>query len=271
MDKINVTLEVTKIKKHIPDFAFDEIYEDIDISSVSSICTNQKMQYKGKIMQINEKISTKINTDCDTLKERYIRNSQLVGKYEFPMLKPVNAWLDDVKAVAFPQAKNEKFPRQSFCHFFVNDYTFERLWVNASKHIDYLRNFKYVCSPDFSLYTDMPLALQIYNVYRSRALGFCLSMFGIDVIPTVTWGDESTFDFCFDGLPQQSTLAVSTNGCFFDEGKMCYINGFKEMCERLNPTQVLVVGREIPIDVDVKITYKKSYGQEMTERLRNKK
>lgn len=217
---------------------------------------------------LNKNELLKPNTANDTLRERYVFGADFTGDFDFPILPQIKVNFDGLKPVAFPQAKSEKRPRESICHFFVNDYAFERLWNNAEKHVDYLSNFKYVCSPDFSLYNDMSLTLQLYNVYRSRALGYYLTTWGMKVIPTVTWGNEKTFDFCFDGLPQNSTLAVSTNGCFFQEGKEAYTNGFREMCKRLNPFNVLVIGREIPVDVDVEIVYMKSFGQEMTERLR---
>ena len=52
----------------------------------------------------------------------------------------------------------------------------------------------------------------IWNTYRSRLIGQLMQKAGIIVIPTVSWADETTFDFCFDGLPQESTLAISTIG-----------------------------------------------------------
>lgn len=74
--------------------------------------------------------------------------------------------------------------------------------------------------------------------------------------------------FCFEGLPEESTLAISTNGCFTDQGKECYRQGFKEMCSRLHPAEILVVGRPIDVDTDVKITYRESFGQQLTRKLR---
>lgn len=93
-------------------------------------------------------------------------------------------------------------------------------------------------------------------------------MNGCNVIPTVGWGNTETFEFCFEGLPEESTLAVSTNGCFTDQGKECYRQGFNEMCSRLHPTEILVVGRPIDVDTDAKITYRESFGQQLTRKLR---
>lgn len=208
-----------------------------------------------------------INTKNDVIKEGYILNSELSGEYGFPKLNAVHAVLDDVRPIPFNSASKEKRPRECVCHFFIEDMAFERLWNNCDKYIDILENYKYVCSPDFSFYSDMPKAMQIWQTYRGRALGFYLQECGIDVIPTVGWGFEDSFDFCFDGLPQNSTLAVSTNGCFSKTGKQCYKHGFEEMCKRLNPYNVLVVGKEIEVDVDVPIIYMNSFGQEMSNRI----
>lgn len=211
-----------------------------------------------------------INTLRDAAKEKYIFNADFCGQYGFPKLKPIHADLQNLKPVDFGHAKTEKNPRQSVCHFFTDDYMFERLWNDADKHISYLQYFQYVRSPDFSFYSDMPLVLQLFSLYKSRALSHYLTLFGIKIIPVVSWSDEKSFEWCFDGLPQNSTLAISTNGCFSKEGKECYVMGFKEMCKRLNPHNVLVVGREIPVNEDVEIVYMKSCGQVLEERSKAK-
>jgi hypothetical protein len=211
-----------------------------------------------------------VNTKEDVLRERYIAGAELVGKYGFPKLQSIRANLEDVEPVPFNLASKEKHPKNCVCHFFIDDVRFERLWNNPSKYMGILKKFKYVCGPDFTFYDDMPLALQIWQVYRSRALSYCLSQAGLKIIPAVGWGSEKTFDFCFDGLPAHSTLAVSTNGCFSEDGKECYRKGFKEMCRRLEPIQVVVFGSQIDVDIDVDIVYKSSYWQQMSERLKKR-
>lgn len=56
----------------------------------------------------------------------------------------------------------------------------------------------------------MNKALQLYNTFRNRWCGAYLASKDIQVIPTVNWGDENTFEFCFDGIPKGSIVAVST-------------------------------------------------------------
>lgn len=47
--------------------------------------------------------------------------------------------------------------------------------------IPMLQQFRYVLIPDFSLYTDFPKALQIWNHYRKYWIGAYMQLYGIDV------------------------------------------------------------------------------------------
>ncbi len=61
--------------------------------------------------------------------------------------------------------------REAGIHFFIDDYQFERLWGNPHQYVEKLKEFPCVLTPDFSLYMDMPLAMKIWNTYRSRLIG----------------------------------------------------------------------------------------------------
>ena len=81
------------------------------------------------------------------------------------------------------------------------------------KDLDKLKKFKGVISPDFSLYRNMPLVMQMWNTYRGRAVACWLQNNGVEIIPNVRFGDERTFSFCFDGVEENKTVAVGTHGC----------------------------------------------------------
>lgn len=208
-----------------------------------------------------------IHTKNDVIRERFIEGAELSGIYGFPELESVNADVSGLNPVPFDGARKEMHPKQSILHCFTHDKVFESLWREPLKSIETLQNFKYIIPPDFSFYSDMPLALQIYQVYRTRAIHHYLSRFGIRCIPVAGWGGIESFEWCFDGLPQGSTLAVSTNGCFSADGKRCFRKGFSEMCRRLKPKRVIVVGRPISVPEDVEIQYLESSGQQADKKL----
>ena len=119
-------------------------------------------------------------------------------------------------------------------HFFLYDYRFERVWKNPDNDIEKLSRYRAVLSPDFSMYLEMAPVMQLYNVFRNRWCGALWASKGIRVIPTVNWGDESTFDFCFEGIEKEALLpspliwlqsmtiaATSKNGLWQDTTRCC--------------------------------------------------
>ena len=97
---------------------------------------------------------------------------------------------------------------------------------------------KSVTSSDFSMYLEMPYALQIYNTFRNRWCGAFFAEKGLKVIPTVNWSDEKSFDFCFKGIEKGSIVAVSTY-MFHEHNnhsdqKDVFMKGYNRMLERSN-------------------------------------
>ena len=80
-----------------------------------------------------------------------------VGKYDIPKIEPVMAYpCGDF--VPMNYAMTEHHPKSKIVHCFVDDYQFVRYWNAPDKYIPKLSKFAAVCAPDFSMYTDMPLA-----------------------------------------------------------------------------------------------------------------
>lgn len=63
------------------------------------------------------------------------------------------------------------------------------------------------------------------------------------VIPTISWGDENTFDFCFQGIPKGSTVAVSTYMVSernnHSEQKEFFLKGYNEMLKQIEPERII--------------------------------
>ena len=85
--------------------------------------------------------------------------------------------------------------------------------------------------------------MQRYNTFRNRWVGAYLTNKGIRVIPTISWGLENTFDFCFNGIEKGSTVAVSTymacaHGNRADQ-KDFFMAGYNEMLKRIEPETII--------------------------------
>lgn len=113
----------------------------------------------------------------------------------------------------------------------------------------------------------MPVTNQLWNVYRSRLIGYILQQNGLTVIPTLQWCDESSYEFCFDGLGQGGTVAVSTIGVKQDEiAKKLFFKGMDRAMEILKPDCVINYGGDIGYQYSCKVVYIENHN---AERLKN--
>ena len=186
------------------------------------------------------------------------------NKWNIPTIKGIDEFDEKVQFIGFNYAKTcEKQQKTDFgVHFFLDDYQFNRLWNRPDKYIPLLSKFKYVLSPDFSMYTDYPKAMQMWKHYQKHWLGAYMELFGIKVIPTVGWSDKESFEWCFDGEPQNSTVAISSVGCSKTIDK--FITGYNAMIDRLHPSTIIFYG-DIPAECKGNIVHVSSFTEKWRE------
>lgn len=139
-----------------------------------------------------------------------------------------------------------------------------RMW--ADRYISKLQQYEAICAPDFSTYTDMPLAMQIYNHYRKHWLAAYWQLHGMTVYPTISWSDESSYDWCFDGEPVGGIVAVSSVGTQANkDSKRLFLRGYEEMMKRLSPEWVIFYGR-VPEECDWNVIRVKPHYDDIVKR-----
>lgn len=140
------------------------------------------------------------------------------GQYGIPVIQATDYKADNW--IGFNYAKGCEEPEIHGVHFFLDDYQFIRVWSQPDVYLNMLQKFQAVCTPDFSLYTDFPR-----------------------VIPTICWSDEDSFEWCFDGEPIGSTVAVSSVGTQVNkEAGRLFKAGYEEMLRRLRPKEIIMYG-----------------------------
>ncbi len=178
----------------------------------------------------------------DVFRSFLVESADFDGYIELPVIKTSDRL--PYKLITFSKAMSGKCTDyDNWIIFYEHDKGFERLWNNPKQYINKLKKFKGVISPDFSLYRKMPLCMQMWNTYRSRALAVWFQANGIEVIPNVRFGDERTFYFCFDGIEKNKTVAVGTHGCIKRrEDKIFFEFGLARMVQMLSPKTIIVYG-----------------------------
>lgn len=170
------------------------------------------------------------------------------GFYQMPVIGGCSYIPDDLIGFKYVKAQ-PAIPEKTAAHFFIDDYQFERIWNNPPVYIGMLidRGCECALSPDFSLYMDMPMAMKVWNVYRSRLIGQMMQDAGLQVIPTLQWAEPETFKFCFDGILKGGTVATSNVGIMRDQEALeVFRQGMDEAIKRIQPDTILCYGK--PMD-----------------------
>lgn len=211
-------------------------------------------KYDFNMKQINKRLQKELSSWYGDERERTnniynldgFDDSRTAGFYEMPVLEACNYVPDQLIGFNYVLSSED---HSAGVHFFIDDYQFERIWNTPEKYIDKLMAFSCVLTPDFSLYMDMPRAMKIWNVYRSRLIGQLMQDAGINVIPTLQWAEKETFAFCFDGIKPGGTVAVSTVGVMREpEARGIWKTGMDEAIKRIQPETVICYGSRIDYD-----------------------
>lgn len=178
--------------------------------------------------------------DNDVFKSFLVQNASYDGDLEFPILKGSIEIPNDL--VLFSKAKNFNRNNKWVC-FYEDDSKIESFWNNPRKYLAIMRRARGVILPDFSVYRDMPLVQQYWNIYRSRAIGAWLEYQGIEIIPNIRFADNRTYETCCLGIKENSTISIGTHGIIKKiEERNHFIQGLEYVVGRLNPKNIVIYG-----------------------------
>lgn len=177
-----------------------------------------------------------------------VENAEFTTDLEIPCMHHENRI--PTKLIPFSKAIGST-DYQCWVHFYEDDASFERLWNNPHRYLPILKKYAGVISPDFSLYRDMPLVMQQWNVYRGRAMGCWLQENEIPTLPNVRWGDNRTFGVSCAGVPKDGTIVIGSHGCTkLLVEREYFVDGLNYVIKALTPTIVIVYGSAPPAIFD---------------------
>ena len=124
------------------------------------------------------------------------------------------------------------------------------------------KNVKYIVGRDYSLFGDFPVALQIFNIYKSRVcMAWLKDNTNAIIIPNIRWTFDFSYKFAFDGIMRGSNIAISILGQIRDKSnKKMFFDGFKEAINRIEPKTILVYGFITETNFDEIFGYAESKG-----------
>ncbi len=169
------------------------------------------------------------------------------GKDGIPRLANFGNAEIPLKLVPFDKVKTNKDYR-GYVHFYLHDSRYGDILKNPKKYDSILGKFDGIVTPDPTIIIGRSRCLHVMATYYNRAIGCYEQRRGLPVVPNVRWGDPSTYEFCFLGIPKHSIVAISTHGAIARDVKTgsllrrYFKMGLDEMLVQLEPSDVLVYG-----------------------------
>lgn len=166
---------------------------------------------------------------------------EVAGKYDIPVIQPEE--YEETTFVPFNNASKVRDKANTGIHFFIDDYLFMRLWYQRGNYERMFPAYKAVMTPDFSMYLDWPVSVNMWNHYRKHLLGAWMQSLGCKVYPSINWNDEASFEWCFEGEPKRSTVCLTSVGTQKSKmSKRLFLLGYEKMMEVLEPKTVVLYG-----------------------------
>lgn len=185
---------------------------------------------------------------------------QTVGRWGIPLMRRQELVAGDINLISYADTRpNDKAENKvRGVHFFIDDPRFEGLYRHPENSLEKLAQYRFVLTPDYSLYAEMKPWMQLQSVAKSRWVGAYWQSKGLTVYPTLSWGTAQTFEFCFKGCEKGSTVAIATYAC--KAAKSQYLFGYYEMLRQLDPEHVICLGEPFPEmrEVDVVVDHVKA-------------
>lgn len=164
------------------------------------------------------------------------------GKWNMPLVKKQELSLENINLVAYNDVRSNdnEVNKTRGVHFFIDDYRFNGIYDRPQNSLKRLSQYAFLCTPDWSLYKEMPRWRQMESVAKNRWCGAFWQSKGLKVIPTVSWSNALSYEFCFDGIEKNSIVAIGMIGC--KKSKLDFLRGYEELMKQIEPQAVICFG-----------------------------
>lgn len=226
-----------------------KLQDDKFNTNIDAYFDNNQKHLKEKQFKIKENVlTTDDGEESEYIQEKRLKKHLIVrngfktaGKYGMPVIKKQNIDLDKISLWNYVKTKpNDSENKDKTIHFFTYDWNFENVYEKPNLALEKLDQYYALLTPEFSMYWDMPKALQINSTFKNRWCGAYWQKMGKLVIPTICCAGEDSYDFCFDGIEEGSIVAISTYRR--EKYKKEILKSYNKMLEVIKPSAVICYG-----------------------------
>lgn len=239
---------------------FGEVCANLTLSPHSNLRDKEakrkaKASYRSRIYRVHK---------------MHITNSlTTIGGFDMPVINPYEGTPPE-NFIPFSrrnEIKSSSVAQTYALHFYINDPQFLCVYNDPDRYIDVLKRFHCVIGLDFSQYANMTYPQRLINNFMGKAYTAYFQKQGVLMIPNVTWSLPDSYEYCFDGHPQNSIIAINSTAIKqHDSSIYLWLKGYEEALKRLQPSLILRYGEFIPGENEEISVY---YGNEYLNLLRN--
>lgn len=173
------------------------------------------------------------------------KNLLFTSDFQMPKVKPFEG-IAPSELLSFNRARALKHNPNVGVHFYIHDNFFNCVWNTPYRYVEMFKGFWGIISTDFSVYADMTKSEVMWNSFRNKLLAAWFQQQGVRVIPNVSWSRSWSYDFCFDGFPKHSVIAINSTGIGKDPFSIqLWLEGYRRALEVLEPIAIIRYGVKI--------------------------
>lgn len=137
--------------------------------------------------------------------------------------------------------------KKSILCFYTQDATFEDMWENSGAWTQAIlpEKWKAIIAPNWSIQSDWPEAVNIFNYYRRMFMARYWQEAGIKVIPDVDWGSKQSLEYSMLGIPRNAPcigIQLQTGDVAEKHVREYRGMGLTMLVEKLKPQALIAYG-----------------------------
>ncbi|NJO70757.1 MAG: DUF4417 domain-containing protein [Oscillatoriales cyanobacterium RM1_1_9] len=191
----------------IQDDAPINLIEDAISNNVDCIWTMWRYRYEVNVPGRGVANIMELDYDYMDLAVNYIKQEAIgvIGRMGFASLPPCGFVPE--RLVPYSSQLSKRLDRDGVAVHFWKPRN-QHLWTFPNRGLAALRRYPCVLSP--TIYTDssQPFWRRVMLHGLKQELAAYWSSQGLSVLPVVGWCDRSDFEFCLDGIPKESVIAI---------------------------------------------------------------
>lgn len=245
--------------------ALNDILKDVKATNlaVDKLVNDLRVEVEEDDEQEEEEPTGIVPTGVVELKEDAIFSSS--NEWDIPDLLPEMLYDGPLPKTSWPDEPEDGDPllmvwnstgldekmRGNILCYYTDDYRFEVLWNDAFETIKRVLPCQPAAaiSPDFSLWSSDPLALQLWNIYRARWVSRYWQECGIKIIPSLATSiNPECRKFAHAGWPKRPSVVamqVRTGGMKSKRQIDATLEDIGHLVEDVRPKRLLLYGTKV--------------------------